>query len=170
GRLALLLGLCIMMRARRGFSGADWYNVLLELPAYALFFKLICGPAQQKAARAVRAALSLLIVIAIYSYISLAVGPLTFQGRYPRTVTRNGLVRWPAVAAMAYQTADRLLQSADPEGHRPAFAFGASGGWNFFLTRPNPLPWGDGLPAGDSIVREQATPRLMRSRSLLVDN
>lgn len=170
GRVALLLGLCITARLRRGFAGADWYNVLLELPAYAVFLQLACGPARQKAARAVRAGLAVLIVIGIYTYVSLAVGPFTLQGVYPQMLTRNGMVRWPSGAALAYQTADRLVQRADPAARRPVFAFGASGGWNFFLLRRSPLPYLDGLPSPDRATRETATALIHAARAFLIDN
>ena len=170
GRLALLLGLCVAARMRRGFAGADWDNVLLEIPAYALYLKLICGPNQQKAARAVRAALAVLIVVGAWAYISLAAGPLTVQGSYPPTLTRNGVVRWPAPISSAYRTAERLVTGADSTGRRPAYAFGASGGWNYFLARPNPLPFGDGLPSNRASTLDSGTALLRAARPLLIDN
>jgi hypothetical protein len=170
GRLALLLGLCIMARLRRGFGGADWYNVMLELPAYAVFLQLVCGPARQKAARAVRAALSVLLVIAFYTYLSLAVGPLTLHGTLPRSVTRNGIVRWPIPVAIAYQTADRMMQSVDGLSRRPAYAFGVTGGWDYFLLRKNPLPFTDGVQGVAAGARDSLTAALLATQPLLVDN
>ncbi len=164
GRVALLLGLCITARVRRGFSGADWYNVLLELPAYALYLQLVCGPARHKAFRAVRACLALLIVLALYAYVSLGTGPLTIRGILPRTVTRNGAVRWPAVEARAYRAADTLVSRLDPSGSRPVYAVGASGGWNFFLHRANPLPFTNGLPSVSTALLDSAAERLRATR------
>lgn len=147
-RLALLLGLCVVARVHRGFEGADWYNVLLELPCYALFLQLICGAATQKAARSVRAALSVVILLGLYSRVSMGRGPLTVSGAFPVTMTHAGPVRWAPFPARSYRVADSLLTQLDSARVRSLVAFGASGGWNYFLGRPNPAPASGGLEAG----------------------
>jgi hypothetical protein len=170
-RLLLLLGLAVVARAHRAALAPDWYNVLIELPAYALFFQLLCGRERQKAARAIRAALSVLILLGLYTYASLARGPLSLSGSFDATATPPGVAHWPSFTTAAWQRADSLVRRADPSGSRPVFAFGATGGWNYFLGRPNPVPetagFSDGLHDPDSVVA-----RLLAHRPavILVDN
>ena len=156
-RLLLLLGLAVVARIHRAGMGPDWYNVLIELPAYALFFELLCGTERRKAARAIRAALSVLILLGLFTYVSQARGPLSFIGSFDPVVTPAGTVRWPPFTSAAWQRADSLVRRADPSGSRPVFAFGATGGWNYFLGRPNPVAETGGLTTGpqppDSVVR-----------------
>lgn len=156
-RLLLLLGLALVARIHRAGMGPDWYNVLLELPAYALFFELLCGRERRKAARAIRAALSVLILLGLFTYVSQARGPLSFIGSFDPLATPAGTVRWPPFTSAAWQRADSLVRRADPSGSRPVFAFGATGGWNYFLGRPNPVAETGGLTTGpqppDSVVQ-----------------
>jgi hypothetical protein len=147
-RLALLLGLSVVARLHRGFDSPEWYNVMLEVPCFALFLQLICGPATQKAARTVRAALSIVILLGLYSYLSTGRGPLTLSGSFPVTMTHAGPVRWAAFPAARYREADSLVMGLDSSGRRGLYAFGASGGWNYFLGRLNPSPASGGLDAG----------------------
>ena len=170
-RLALLLGLAVVARAHRPSFGPAWYNVFIELPAYALFFLLLCGPDKQKAARAIRAALSILILLGAYTYVSLARGPGTLHGLHPKLDTPAGTVRWPLQAISAWQRADSAIKALDPSGGRPVFAFGSTGGWSYFLGRPNPVGATGGLTAGlqppDSIV---ARLRTADPPVILIDN
>jgi len=144
-RLALLLGLCVVARAHRPAYGADWYHVLLELPAFVLFFRLLCANESHKAARAIRVALSVFIMLGLYTYLSLAHGPFTFTGRLPSFTTPQGVVHWPARSVRAWLYADSSLRALDSAGVRPLLAFGATGGWNYYLDRRNPLPVTGGL-------------------------
>jgi len=147
-RLALLLGLCVVARLHRGFEGANWYNVLLELPSFALFLQLICGPEAQKAARTVRAALSVIILLGLYSHVRMGRGPLTATGSFPVTMTHAGPVRWAPLPARIYRDADSIVGALDTTGTRGLVAFGASGGWNYFLGRTNPAPFSGGIESG----------------------
>ena len=170
-RLALLLGLAVVARAHRPSFGPAWYNVFLELPAYTLFFLLLCGPEKSKAARAIRAALSVLILLGSYTYVSLARGSLTLQGTYPALETPRGTVRWPSHARAAWLRADSAVSAVDPSGVRPLFAFGSTGGWNYFLNRENAVGTTGGLTAGilppDSIA---AKLRAAQPPVILIDN
>ncbi len=171
GRALVLMALAVAARTRRGFVGGDWYNVLLELPAYAVFVQLICGDAEQKAARAVRATLAVFIALGAYSYISLSDGPMTYQGVRPRVMTRQGRARWARDQARAYHYTDSVMAKIDPSGTRPVYALGSSAGWNYFLKRPNPLPFTDGLPIDiDSVELRAASARLLAARPLLIEN
>jgi hypothetical protein len=147
-QLALLLGLSVVARLHRGFEGASWYSVFLELPCYALFLQLVCGPATQKAARTVRAAMSVIILLGLYSHVRLGRGPLTWTGAFPVTMTRAGPARWAPLPSNAYRLADSLVRTVDPAGTRGLVAFGASGGWNYFLGRSNPAPFSGGVESG----------------------
>ena len=170
-RLALLLGLAIVARLHRPSFGPAWYNVFIELPAYTLFFLLLCGAEKHKAARAIRAALSVLILLGSYTYISLARGPLTLHGTWPAMVTAPGSVRWQPQARQAWLRADSAVNAVDPSGRRPVYAFGSTGGWNYFLGRNNPVATTSGLTAGlfppDSIV---ARLRSAEPPVILIDN
>ncbi len=171
GRAVVLMALAVAARTRRGFVGGDWYNVLLELPAYAVFIQLICGDAKQKAARAVRATLAVFIALGAYSYINLANGPLTFNGVRPRVMTRQGRARWARDQARAYHYTDSVLTALDRSGTRPVYALGPSAGWNYFLKRPNPLPFTEGLPSDlEPAQLRAATERLLAARPLLIEN
>ncbi|HEY2805530.1 MAG TPA: hypothetical protein VGI92_06675, partial [Gemmatimonadales bacterium] len=170
-RVAILLALAIAARVRRGFEGADWYNVLIELPAYAVFVQLVCGAAEQKAARAVRATQAVLLGLAAYSYVSLAVGPMTMNGLRRPVTTHAGIARWGFEEARSYHYADSVLTLLDPGGQRPVYALGSTSGWNYFLRRPDPLPFSEGLPY--NLTSEQlrdASVQLLRSRPFLIEN
>ena len=155
--VAIMLGLCLSTRIRSGFRGSDWYNVLLEIPAYVLMLRLGGAARIHQAGRAVLAALGIMIVLGLYAYGSLARGVLTFRGRYPAIETARGSVHWAEGEARQYRDALRLLDQADPTRSRPMLAFGPTAGFNYFLGRANPTPLGLGFYAvtagqADSIV------------------
>jgi len=170
-RLALLLGLAVAGRLHAGFRDAQWYNVLLELPCYAMFLQLVSGPATAKAARAVRAALSVLIVLGLYSYVTMARGVLTYHGSFAALATPRGTVHWPPLEAEIFVRVDSLVRAADPTGERPLIAFGGTGGWDYYLRRSSRLPvtggFGESRWHRDSLL---AAVSRLRPLPLLVDN
>lgn len=146
----LMLGLAMALRARRGFAGADWPNVLVEIPAYALFLHLVAAAAGRSAHRAVSMALAILFVVGLYTYHNLGVGLLT-KRRFPATATARGTVHWEPWVARDYRAWAAALDSVDPGRHRPLLAFGPSGAWNYFFARANPTRFTRGFTSGREV-------------------
>jgi len=151
----LMLGLAVALRARRGFAGADWQNVLVEIPAYALFLHLVAAAAGRSSQRAVSMALAILFGVGLYTYYNLGVGTLT-QSTYGAVVTDRGTVRWESGVEADYAAWAATLDSIDPGRQRPLIAYGPSGAWNYFFARPNPTRYTRGFttPAQVDSVRE----------------
>ena len=170
-RVAVLLGLCVVMRLRSGFAGAEWYNVFAELPTTIMFLRLATAVEPQKAGRAVRALLGIFVLLGLYAYVSLGRGPLTFIGRFPSHPTAAGPIRWPPREFQEFHRVDSLANGIDPARSRPVFAFGLTGGWNYFLGRRNPSPLTEGSATSpfrvDSLIEEM---RNMRPGPLVIDN
>jgi hypothetical protein len=170
-RVLLLVGLAVALRIRRGFAGADWYNVLVEVPAYALFLHLVAGTAAREARRSVSAATGILVLVGLYAYYNQGRGAFTRRSGYSTTVTERGVVRWSGAEARDYLAVRAIVDSLDPPGERPLLAFGQTGGWNYYLRRPNVTPvtralWYPDVRGWDAVAR-------LRGRNpapLLVDN
>ena len=170
-RLLLLLGLAVALRLRRGFAGADWYDVLVEVPAYALFLHLVAGTAGRDARRSVSAAMGILVLAGTYAYYNQGRGILTRRSGYPTTVTDRGVVRWADSEADSYRAVHAVLERLDPQRTRPLFAFGQTGGWNYFFRRGSATSVTKGLFYAD-VHAEAVLSRLRRHvpPPLLVDN
>jgi len=164
----LMLGLAVTLRARRGFSGADWPNVLVEIPAYALFLHLVAASAGRSAQRAVSMALAILFVVGLYTYYSLGSGPLT-QRRYPALTTVRGTVHWAAGESQDYPALRAVLDSLDPQRRRPLLAFGPSGAWNYFFGRPSPTRFTRGFTSEAETDTVRAALRALPEPPLVVD-
>lgn len=133
----LLLTVGLALRLHRGLSGPDWYNVLVEIPAYAVFLHLVAASAGREAQRSVSVALAIMLAVGCYTYYNLGRGPLTLR-RYPAVETTRGTVRWAPAEVIAFRTIEAEIERLDPGRVRPLFAIGPSGGWNYFLGRANP--------------------------------
>jgi hypothetical protein len=138
--VALLLGLCVAARVRRGFQHVDWFSFLLEIPAYVCAAELFVPGLQSKGRRATALAMAALIGSGVYSYWNLGVGPLTRRNSFQRLETPRGTVFVSAAVADGFRKIQDTLAQRDPSGERPVFAFGYSGGFNYFLNRKNPTP------------------------------
>ncbi|MFN2399252.1 MAG: hypothetical protein ABR543_11515 [Gemmatimonadaceae bacterium] len=135
-----LLVLCLAARARRGFALVEWFHVLLELPVYVLAVQLFLGEgAQRRIERALRIMMLVLVVLAAHAYWNLGIGPLT-QRATERVRTPKGIVHLRPNAANHYRRVSAVVDRLDPSHSRTLFAFGYSGGFNYFLDRPNPTP------------------------------
>lgn len=151
-RLAMVLLLvAIGARSRRGFEGLEWFHVLLELPAYALAVRAMIGTERIAWQRAWT---WILVVGGLGAYWLLGRGPLTARERagHETVVTTRGAVFMGRNAAGDYRFAAKLVDSLDPGRRRSVFAFGFSGGWNYWLSRANPTP----APQGFWYTREPA--------------
>jgi len=140
----LLLGVAVTLRLKRGLSGPDWYNVLVEVPAYAVYLHLVAASAGREAQRSVSVALAILMAVGCYTYYNLGRGPLTLRP-YPAFATPRGVVHWGVGEASAFATIDAELQRLDPGRTRPLLAFGPAGGWNYFFARANPTRYTRGF-------------------------
>ncbi len=139
--VALLLGLAVALRARRAFEGTEWFEFLLTLPILVAALELLL-PLEGAARRRFRVGLAgVLAVLAVWAYVAQGRGFGT--RRYFPTVTQTGrgAVHWPENLARDYRTIRATLDSLDPSGQRPFYAFAFSGGWNYWLERPNPYPF-----------------------------
>lgn len=152
----LLLGLCITARSGRGFEYVEWYHFLLEVPCYVLAIQLFI-PDLQRTRAGLTIVLFALVLMGIRSYWYLAVGPFTAARAFERVDTPKGSVYLSGPEAKHYRQLHETLMRLDPSGKRPVFAFGYSGGFNYFLDRPNPTPLTIGFLANfspDKVVSE----------------
>ncbi|MCL4865484.1 MAG: hypothetical protein KJZ47_06285, partial [Gemmatimonadales bacterium] len=167
--VALLLGLAVALRARRAFEGTEWFEFLLSLPIQVAARELLLPhegaarprvrggrapdaqrvvvvelllPLEGAARRRFRVGLAgVLAVLAVWAYVAQGRGFGT-RRYFPTVVqTGRGAVRWPENLARDYRTIRATLDSLDPSGQRPFYAFAFSGGWNYWLERPNPYPF-----------------------------
>lgn len=171
-QVASLLGLCLAARSSSGFRGTDWYNVLLEIVTYVQMMRLGGEAALRQAGRAVLAVLATLMIVGGYTYFSQARGPLTLRGPWPAIDTPRGRVRWEPWNATRYQRVQRVLASHGDTASRPLLAFGPTGGWNYFMGRPNPSPVMVGFHELDSAAMERVMNDLiaMRPGPVLIDH
>jgi hypothetical protein len=82
----------------------------------------------------------LLIGLGLVSYRHFGVGPLTNRSAFERIRTIRGTVLVNRQTADQFHWLSQILDRADPTGRRPLFAFGYSGGYDYFLGRQNPTP------------------------------
>jgi len=164
----LMLGLAVAARSRNGFAGADWQNVLIEIPAYALFLHLLAAGAGRSAQRAVSMAFAILFVVGLYTYYNLGVGPLT-QQHYQATSTPRGTVRWDPDATADYTVLAGSLDRLDPTHQRPLLAYGPSGAWNYYFARANPVRYTRGFTSPAQVDTVLAELRAGRAPALIVD-
>jgi hypothetical protein len=165
--IALLLGFVITLRMRRAFEGTEWFEFLLTLPVILLSAELLSGLEGNELRRFRNMTGGVLLVIATLAYHQFGRGPVT-RRHFPAAVIARGTVHWPPNALRDYERIRTTIDSVDPAGTRPLFAFGHSGGWNYFLQRRNPFPFTQDFRFSafdaDSVL---ATPP---SGLLLVDN
>jgi hypothetical protein len=140
-RVALLLGLAIAIRARRAFEATEWLEFLFTLPVLVLAVELLL-PLEERARRRLRLAVAgTVCVLALLSYRREGRGWGTDRYFPEVTSTLRGNVHWSANGARDYRRILATVDSLDPSRQRPLFAFGFSGGWNYWLKRRNPYPF-----------------------------
>lgn len=140
-RVALLLGLAIAIRARRAFEATEWIEFLYTVPILLLAVELllpVTDPGRRRLRLAVAGALSLLALLAYRRE-----GRGWGTDRYFPAVTHTlrGDVHWSPGGARDYARILAAVDSLDPSRQRPLFAFGFTGGWNYWLKRRNPYPF-----------------------------
>ncbi len=139
GLASVMLIVACAARARRGFEGLEWFQVMLEVPAYALALRAVHGPGR---ARLQQVAVALLLLVALQVFWTSGRGPLTQREQlgHETVLTPRGPILLVPTAAGDYRFAAATVAELDPGGNRPVFAFGYAGGWAYFLKRRNPTP------------------------------
>jgi hypothetical protein len=168
----LLLATIFAARIRRGFHHVDWFNPLLEIPAYSMLLGMLWqqGPAS---VRRLRWSGGLACAaLAIGAYWNLGRGAFTRRGWFPPTVTPRGTIRVPPGDGSGYTRLREAIDGIDPSGTRPVFTFGIQGGFAYFLERPNPtlLTQGFYFTALSSIEREWTRLAAATPPPILLDN
>lgn len=166
--VAILLGLCMAARLRRRFEFTEWFHFLLEIPVYWVLCDLLFFRNSALRRRAGFVALTCLTLFGFYSYRFWGVGPLT-RIHMVSADTPRGAVYMSPVAAKAFQELRTAVNMADPSGQYPLFAFGYTGGFNYFLNRPNPTPLTQGFRLSP-FSSEDVVRTLQSERVLLLDN
>jgi hypothetical protein len=164
----LLLAVSGALRVKRGFAGPDWYNVMVEVPAYAVFLHLVAASAGREARRSVSVALAIMLVVACYTYYNLGRGPLTMRP-YPAFTTPRGVVRWGLMESSTFATIAAELDRLDPQRMRPLLAFGPSGGWNYYFARRNPTRYTRGFQTDAGADSAGAAMDTLRVGTIVVD-
>jgi hypothetical protein len=149
--LVLLLGLCLTARLRRLFEGVEWYHFLLELPAYVLVVQFLLAERKDRVRTSLIAFLTVLtFIVGGYAHWYFGRGPLTRRTNWEGVLTAQGTYYMPSNQASDYRELRDLLSQIDPTGTRPLFAFGYTGGFSYFLGRPNSTPLTQGFRLSNS--------------------
>ncbi|MEQ1692447.1 MAG: hypothetical protein ABMA00_14235 [Gemmatimonas sp.] len=138
--IALLLGLAISVRARRAFEGTEWFEFLLTVPVVLASAELLLNLTEIQRRRLRRLTCGTLAFFAGWSYVALGRGWGTGR-HYPAFETLRGTVHWKPAEDGDYRNLLATLHAIDSTRQRPLFAFGYSGGFNYFLRRHNPFPF-----------------------------
>jgi hypothetical protein len=165
--LLILLGLCLAARSKRLFERVEWFGLMLETPVYVLALAELLPHFELRPRNGVAVALLAFIGIGVSVYHNQAKGPLT-KRVYPEVQTPRGVIRLRANEAREYVQLKGILDRADPTGQRALFVFGRSGGYNYFLGRPNPTPLTHGFHISNARA-EDVVARLRQTGPLLVD-
>jgi hypothetical protein len=138
---ALLLGFAMALRARRAFEGTEWFEFLLTLPVIAVSVELLLQLPEPEERRFRAATTASLAVLALVAYSTLGRGPGTGRHYPVATATLRGDVHVKPGEARDYRNVLAAIDSIDPARHRPLYAFGYAGGFNYFMKRRNPFPF-----------------------------
>jgi hypothetical protein len=170
--VVLLVGTMLAARLRRGFQHVDWYHQLIELPVYSLLFGLLSRRSLDRLVRLRWTFGALGVLVAATAYWSLGRGAFTRRGWYEGVTTHRGVLHLPSPDARTYRGISILVDSIDPSGSRPLFAYGYQGGFNYFLARPNPtlLTQGFNFAALSSADREWRRVLESHPPAILLDN
>jgi len=141
GIIALLLGLAIALRARRAFEGTEWFEFILTLPVLLAAAELLLGFSTVEQRRFRVAALGVLSLLGLVAYWGHGRGVGTLKYYPAPTETLRGVVHVKPGEARNLRNVLTALDSVDPTRQRPLYAFGFSGGFNYFMKRRNPFPF-----------------------------
>ena len=162
--LLQLLGFAIALRARRLFTGVDWYHILIELPVYVLLLEALV-PRK----RLVTAVLTLLIAVGTIQYWRVGQGALTRRAHHEWVQTARGSVRQSPEYAALFNWLETTMDGADPARERPIFALGYVGGFAYFLGRTNPAPATQGFRLS-AWPPEQIVQSAVQALPFVIDN
>jgi hypothetical protein len=134
----VLLVVVFAARARRMFEYVEWFHYMLEVPLYAGIL-LDMWRGRRATVRGIALALLVpLIPLALYQYRAEGIGPFTRDVFYQPVATPRGTIMLREDPASIHRDLTRVLTQIDPTGERPVFAYGKTGGINYFLDRRNP--------------------------------
>ncbi|MEO6445541.1 MAG: hypothetical protein ABIZ91_19910 [Gemmatimonadaceae bacterium] len=139
--VAILLGLAFALRARRGFQGTEWFEFLFTLPVVLVAAEMLLAWPDASRRRLRHATVAVLAVAAVWANWEHGRGAGTKRYSPETTLTLRGPMHWKQGEARDYHALLSTLNALDSTGQRPAFAFGVSGGLNYFLKRRNPFPF-----------------------------
>ena len=167
----VFLGLCITLRLRRLFHSVDWYNLMLEIPTYALAVQYMVPQTRERMGQLLKPALYLLLAAGVYSCWDLTLSPWLERAGTVALHSDKGTAWVTRDAALELKRVREAVDKVDPSGSRPLFCFGYSGGYNYFLGRKNPTPWTIGFSFSSAPERDPRSTILSYSPSpLLLDN
>jgi len=166
--IALLLGFAVAFRVRRGWWGTEWSEFLFTLPVLVVGAEMLLALPGSEQRRLRQATVGVLVLGALWANWEFGRGIGT-RYYYPEaTATLRGEVQWKPEMARDYRHLLATVDSLDPSRERPVFAFGVTGGVNYFLNRRNPFPYTQNFFFSafdpDSVLRQ------IPSRLILVDN
>jgi len=145
-RTLLFLGLlCLAARLRRGFEHVEWFHFLLEVPVAAAALSSILKAQGRPFRRGLQGALAALLLLGLHGHLRWGKDSLTARELFERVATPRGAIYLFHRDAKQYRLLQESLSRLDPSGTRPFLAFGYTGGFNYFLDRPNPTPLEEGF-------------------------
>ncbi len=136
-RLLVILLICALsLRSRRMIAYTEWSSIMLEWPLYVVAL-YACVPRPERLMPALGVSSALLAATALTFNYREGTGYGSRKGRFAILETPRGNVRVEANLARTYRDLRATLDSADPSGTRPVFAFGYSGSLSYLLNRPS---------------------------------
>lgn len=139
--IALLLGFAIAFRARRGWWGTEWSEFLFTLPVLVIGAEMLLALPEAERRRLRAATVVVLALGALWANNEFGRGIGTDYYYPEATTTLRGKVHWRPEMARDYRHLLATVDRLDPSRQRPLFAFGVTGGINYFLKRRNPFPY-----------------------------
>ena len=139
--IAVLLALAVAARTRRAFEGTEWFEFLLTMPIVVASAELLLGLTPQEQRRFRTATIAVLSVLALAAHYAQGRGVGTRRYFPVVASTPRGDIHLRAGEAIGYRRMRAALDSLDPQRERPLYAYGFSGGFNYFMKRRNPFPF-----------------------------
>jgi hypothetical protein len=137
----MLLALAVAARTRRAFEGTEWFEFLLTMPVVVASAELLLSLTPQEQRRFRTATIAVLAVLALAAHYAQGRGVGTRRYFPVEANTPRGDVHMRPQEVIGFRRILASLDSLDPGRQRPLYAFGFSGGFNYFMKRRNPFPF-----------------------------
>lgn len=170
--LLLVAGVAAAARVRRMGENVEFYQAMIELPLYfALAIEFLPMPAVRAGAFVQRGVVTLACV-ALLCHWQLSYGFLTRRGWQSAHPTLRGVMHLREGEYLLLQSMVGAADSIDPTRARPLFAFGYSGGFNYFMQRRNPTSTTQGFAFSVHSTLEENVTRVRSANppAFLLDN